>query len=89
MLNPIQPECMDFQSIHEQFGEQVSFHGTIGTQSTMPWGTPAEVRREVERNLKIAGDHGGLFPAPTHLLEPEVPWENILAYVDACTHYGG
>ena len=89
VLNPIQPECMDFQSIHEQFGEQVSFHGTIGTQSTMPWGTPAEVRREVERNLKIAGDHGGLFPAPTHLLEPEVPWENILAYVDACIHYGG
>lgn len=30
---------------------------------------------------------GGLFVSPTHLLEPEVPWENILAYVDACRHF--
>ena len=27
------------------------------------------------------------FPAPTHLLEPEVPWENILAYVEVCRSY--
>ena len=31
--------------------------------------------------------HGGLLPAPTHLLEPEVPWENIIAYVEACRDY--
>ena len=24
---------------------------------------------------------------PTHLIEPEVPWENILAYVEACREY--
>lgn len=31
--------------------------------------------------------YGGLFVAPTHLLEPEVPWENIEAYVEACREY--
>lgn len=87
VLNPVQPECMKFEEIYEKYGDRISFHGTIGTQTTMPFGTPAEVRREVEKNLKLAGDKGGLFVAPTHLLEPEVPWENILAYVDACKNF--
>lgn len=89
VLNPVQPECMDFKEIHAKYGDRISFNGTIGTQTTMPFGTPQEVRREVERNLTIAGDKGGLFVAPTHLLEPEVPWENILAYVDACKRFKG
>lgn len=84
VLNPVQPECMRFDEIHEKYGERISFHGTIGTQTTLPFGTPQEVRNEVEKNLKLAGAKGGLFAAPTHLLEPEVPWENIKAYVDVC-----
>lgn len=88
-LNPIQPECMDFEKIHAEYGDVLSFHGTIGTQTTMPFGTPAEVRQAVYKNLKIAGPSGGLFPSPTHLLEPEVPWENVRAYVDACKEYAG
>lgn len=87
ILNPIQPECMDFGDVYRDFGGGLSFHGTIGTQSTMPFGTPEDVRREVFRNLKITGDKGGLFAAPTHLLEPEVPWENIVAYAEACRDF--
>ncbi len=87
ILNPVQPECMDFADIHADFGDRVSFHGTIGTQTTMPFGTPDDVRREVLRNLTIAGPKGGLFVAPTHLLEPEVPWENIEAYIGACREF--
>lgn len=87
VLNPVQPECMDFGEIHSQFGDRLSFHGTIGTQTTMPFGTPDEVRREVFKNLEIAGDKGGLFVAPTHLLEPEVPVENVIAYIDACRDF--
>jgi len=87
VLNPVQSECMDFGEIHAQYGDRISFHGTIGTQTVMPFGAPEEVRETVRRNLDIAGEKGGLFPAPTHLLEPEVPWENILAYVDACRTY--
>ena len=85
VLNPVQPECpgMDFQEIFTEYGGRISFNGTIGTQKLMPFGTPAEVRAEVLRNLEIAGDKGGLFCCPTHMLEPEVPWDNILAYVDA------
>lgn len=53
----------------------------------MPFGTPEEVKAVVKKHLDIAGPKGGLFVAPTHLLEPEVPWENIRAYVEACSEY--
>lgn len=87
VLNPVQPECMDFREIHEKYGDRISFNGTIGTQSTMPFGTPEEVRAEVFKNLKIAGEKGGLLVCPTHLLEPEVPPENIEAYMLACHEF--
>ena len=87
VLNPVQPECMSFEEVHERWGDRLSFLGTIGTQTTMPFGAPADVRREVEKNLSIAGDRGGLMCAPTHMLEPEVPWENIMAYMDACGNF--
>jgi uroporphyrinogen decarboxylase len=87
VLNPVQPECMDFAGIHAEFGDRLSFNGTLGTQTLFPFGTPEQIRAEVFRNLDIAGDKGGLFCCPTHMLEPEVPWENVLAYVDACREY--
>ena len=33
ILNPIQPESMNFQKIYREFGGKISFDGTIGTQS--------------------------------------------------------
>jgi len=87
VLNPVQPECMNFAELHAEFGDRLSFNGTIGTQSHMPFGTPDEVRKVVFENLQIAGDKGGLLCCPTHMLEPEVPWENVEAYVKACRDF--
>ena len=87
VLNPIQPECMDADKIIQEYGDVLSFHGALGTQSIMPFGTPEEIRKQTFHLLDLAGDKGGLFVAPTHLLEPEVPWENIMAYLQACRDY--
>jgi len=87
ILNPVQPECMEFSKIHEQYGDRLSFNGTLGTQTTMPFGTPKEVKQVVLQNLELAGPAGGLFCCPTHMLEPEVPWENVEAYVEACKEF--
>jgi uroporphyrinogen decarboxylase len=84
VLNPVQPECMDAEQVWRAFGERIALNGTIGTQTTMPFGAPQEVRAVVHRNLSWAGPRGGLFCCPTHMLEPEVPWANVEAYVDAC-----
>ncbi len=87
VLNPVQPECMEFKEIYDEFGQRLSFWGTLGTQTLFPFGTPDEVYRETLKNLNIAGRNGGLLAAPTHLVEPEVPLENIIAYVQACRDY--
>lgn len=87
ILNPIQPESMNFEKIYAEYGGELSFYGTIGTQTTMPFGSVEDVKREVHKNLSIAQKYGGLFCAPTHVLEPEVPWENIMAYVDAVKNF--
>lgn len=82
ILNPIQPECMDFRKIHEQYGNQLSFWGGIGTQTTFPFGTPGDIRNRVCELVEICGEKGGIVPAPTHVIEPEVPWENLEAMRD-------
>jgi uroporphyrinogen decarboxylase len=87
VLNPIQPESMDYREIAARYGSMLSFYGCIGTQTVMPFGTTAEVKASVKACLETAGEKGGILAAPTHILEPEVPWENIIAYVEACNEY--
>jgi len=82
ILNPVQPECMNPFQLKQQYGERLSFWGTLGTQTTLPFGTPDEVRASVRERIEHVGQGGGLLLAPTHMVEPEVPWENILAYVE-------
>lgn len=83
ILNPIQPECMDPAAIKEQFGERLCFWGTVSVQQTMPLGTPEQVRAEVRRRIATVGRGGGLILAPAHVLGPEVPWENVVAFFEA------
>ena len=87
ILNPVQPECMDPAEIKRKYGDRLAFWGAMGTQSTMPWGTVDEVRRVVKERIETMGPEG-LLLAPTHVLEPEVPWENIEAFVDAVEEFG-
>jgi len=88
ILNPVQPECMDPEQIKLDFGNDLSFWGTVGTQTVMPLGTPAEVKEDVRRRIETVGAGGGLLIAPSQALEPDVPWENILAFFEAVEDYG-
>jgi uroporphyrinogen decarboxylase len=87
ILNPVQPECMDPVEVKKKYGSRLSFWGTLGTQTTLPFGTPQDVKKMCEKMIKEVGRGGGLGLAPTHLLEPEVPWDNIQAFVDTVTEY--
>lgn len=88
VLNPVQPECLDPAALKADFGERLSFWGTVGTQTLMPFGTPEEVADHCRRMIESVGRGGGLVIAPTHVLEPEVPWANIEAMVAAVRRYG-
>ena len=88
VLNPLQPEVMDPAAIKREFGKDLAFWGGLGTQTTLPFGSPDEVRRTVRGLITTVGDGGGFLIAPTHVVEPEVPWENILAFVEAVGKFG-
>lgn len=88
ILNPVQPEAMDPVAIKDAYGDRLAFWGTIGTQTTMPLGTPETVRATVRRMIETVGEGGGLVLAPTHSIERDVPWENILAFYEAADEYG-
>ena len=83
IVNPVQPECMPPEQVIPAHQHHLRFWGMIGTQTTMPFGTPDDVRAAVEQCAAFARDGAGIVIAPTHVLEPEVPWANIEALVEA------
>jgi len=87
ILNPVQPECMDVYELQREYGKYLSFWGTIGTQITMPFGTVNEVKEVARERIEKIGRFGGLVLGPTHLLQSDVPWENIVALFEAINEY--
>ena len=88
ILNPVQPECVDPAALKEKYGDRLAFWGTMGIQHTLPFGTPADVCREVKTRIETVGKGGGLLLGPSHMIEPEVPWENLAALYEAVKKYG-
>jgi uroporphyrinogen decarboxylase len=88
IFNPLQPECVDLLEIKKRYGHRLVIDGAVGTQTTMPFGSPADVRKCVEERVRTLGSDGALIISPTHVLEPEVPVENIRAFVSACREFG-
>lgn len=83
ILNPIQPECMNPAQLKELYGEELTFHGTISVQKTLPFGNIEDVRNEVLERISTVGYNGGLIIAPTHQVDKHVPLANILALYEA------
>ena len=81
ILDPIQTTAsgMDPFVLKKQFGERIIFHGSIDTQYTLPQGSPEAVRNEMDEMAKVLGEGGGFIAAPSHILQPDVPLENIIA----------
>jgi len=77
VVQPTTPE-MDIANLQKEFGDDLVFCGSMCVQSTMAWGTPEDVEREVKRRLELF-PKGGLFLGPTHAIQVGSPLENILA----------
>jgi uroporphyrinogen decarboxylase len=89
-LNPIQwrSKGMDRAGLKRDFGERLIFHGAVDNQYTLPFGSVAEVRQEVQDDLRILGAGGGYILAPCHNIQPVSPPENIVAMYEAGYEYG-
>jgi uroporphyrinogen decarboxylase len=71
ILNPVQPECMDPVRVKKLYGGRLSFWGTIGTQTTLPFGTSSQVEAVVKAMIETVGLGGGFLVSPTHMIEPD------------------
>ncbi|MBM4046975.1 MAG: hypothetical protein FJ279_17875 [Planctomycetes bacterium] len=82
IFNPSQPEANDLPALKKRYGKSITFEGGVGTQVTLPRGTPDQVREEVRRCRKMLGVGGGLILTTTKPLRPEVPTANAVAAVE-------
>ena len=91
ILNPVQSSSgrmSDFVALKERCGSDIVLCGGIDTHRILPFGSPADVRREVRRVIDLLGPGGGFMIGAVHTIMNDVPAENVLAMVDAVEDYG-
>jgi hypothetical protein len=85
-----QYECgMDYERIcrmKARDGSDLLIIAGVSVSTTLPYGTPADVRRELAW-LVEAGPPTGLFLGGSSSITPGVPWENIKALTEGLAHF--
>jgi len=79
-LNPVQPDVLNHQWLHANYGDRLSFYGGVSTQTVLPHGNPDQVRKAVKTAVHmLASSNTGLIIAPSHRLMSDVPFSNLEA----------
>jgi uroporphyrinogen decarboxylase len=79
---------MDPQELKRRFGDRLCFEGGVSVQTTLPFGSPEDVRQEVRELIRVLGRDGGYILGPSHAVQAGTPPENIVAMFDtAATFY--
>lgn len=92
ILNPIQVSATnmgDGKKLKQEFGKDITFWGGgVNTQSTLPRGSPQDIKEEVRRRIGDLAPGGGYVFAAVHNIQPDVPPESIVAMLEAWKEYG-
>jgi len=87
VLTPIQPEAMDPKELSKRFGKRLSFFGGISTQSTLPFGTPQDVRNEIIDRITVLGRDNGYIISPSHEVTSDCKDENFIMLIKTLEDY--
>lgn len=90
ILNPIQAKAkgMEPARLKKDFGDKITFYGTIDEQETLPYGSPEDVRREVMERIIHLAPKGGFIISPCHSIQADTSIENIISLYDTALEYG-
>lgn len=90
IFNPVQTSAagMDPAALAAQFGDRITFWGGgVDTQTTLPFGSPDEIRAQVRERMKVFGSGGGFVFNPIHNVQASIPVENLLALYRAVDEF--
>jgi len=83
ILHPVQAECVDVMHVKREYGRRITIWGGYGTQGSLVFGTPEDVRREVNEVCDSLGAGGGFILTPgLSMIQNGVPVENAAAFVE-------
>ncbi|MCU0521084.1 MAG: hypothetical protein MUF84_10375 [Anaerolineae bacterium] len=88
-INPLQPDHMDAVRIRAEYGPRLAFWGTVGRQTTFSFASPERIRQEVRERIETLGRAGLILSPAYDLGEPDIPWANVAAFLEAVREYGG
>jgi uroporphyrinogen decarboxylase len=77
VVQPTTPE-MDIAVLQKDFGERLTFCGSVCVQTTIAFGSAEDVVNEVDRRKRLFSE-GGLFLGPSHAIQVGSPLDNIVA----------
>jgi uroporphyrinogen decarboxylase len=72
----------------ERFGDRLAYYGGIDVQWTLPLGSPEDVRNEVKERIAEMAPGGGYIVASAHRVQPDIPFENLMAMYEATKEFG-
>jgi uroporphyrinogen decarboxylase len=82
VLNPLQPECLNPAVVKARWGGRITLDGGGSVQRTLPRGTVADVRREVEFLLTTCAYDGGYVFRASNVVPFDCPLENVIAFYE-------
>jgi uroporphyrinogen decarboxylase len=90
VLQSLQPEAKDMapRDLKARFGARIAFEGGVSIQRTMPFGSPADVRREAAELAQALGAGGGYIFGTSHNIQADTPVANVLALMKAYRDFG-
>jgi uroporphyrinogen decarboxylase len=78
---------MDPAELKLRFGDRLCFEGGVSVQTTLPFGTVEDVRREVEERIAVLGRGGGYILGPSHAVQAGTPPENVVTMFDTASSF--
>ena len=88
VYNPVQSQCIDVKWLGKEFGGHLCFNGGVDVQETLPYGTPQQIKEEVDMMVSVLSTpKGGFIMSASHTIIPDVPLKNMEALVEAIESY--
>lgn len=88
-LHPNEPHAGNsLRKMKQDWGERLMLFGNVCCLTTLPFGKPEDVRRDVQHCIEDGASGGGYFLGSSSCLGPDIPKENIVAMFEAVQEYG-